>query len=34
VYGRQGKPCICCGTTIQYVKLAGRGTHYCPHCQH
>jgi formamidopyrimidine-DNA glycosylase len=33
VYGREGKPCLACGTTIRYVKLAGRGTHYCPHCQ-
>lgn len=33
VYGRQGLPCVCCGRPIQYKKLAGRGTHYCPHCQ-
>lgn len=34
VYGREGTPCVFCGGTIQYKKLTGRGTHYCPHCQH
>lgn len=34
VYGREGTPCRVCGATIKYVKLGGRGTHYCPHCQH
>lgn len=33
VYGREGKPCPVCGEPIKYVKLAGRGTRYCPHCQ-
>jgi formamidopyrimidine-DNA glycosylase len=33
VYGRQGQPCRRCGTTIQYLRVAGRGTHICPHCQ-
>ena len=33
VYGRQGEPCPRCGTTIQYLCVAGRGTHICPHCQ-
>lgn len=33
VYGREGKPCIFCGTPIKKVKLAGRGTHFCPECQ-
>jgi formamidopyrimidine-DNA glycosylase len=33
VYGRQGKPCPRCGTTIRYLRVAGRGTHICPHCQ-
>jgi formamidopyrimidine-DNA glycosylase len=33
VYGRQGEPCPRCGTTIQYLRLAGRGTHICPRCQ-
>ncbi|MBF1324557.1 MAG: DNA-formamidopyrimidine glycosylase, partial [Megasphaera micronuciformis] len=34
VYGREGTPCKTCGTLIKYVKQGGRGTHYCPHCQH
>ena len=33
VYGREGTPCRECGTIIVYQKLAGRGTHFCPHCQ-
>ena len=33
VYGRGGKPCVICGTPISKVKIAGRGTHYCPNCQ-
>ena len=34
VYGRKGMPCPVCGTTIVRMEVAGRGTHYCPHCQH
>lgn len=33
VYGRRDKLCVECGTFIKYVKMAGRGTFYCPHCQ-
>jgi len=33
VYGKEGKPCIFCGSPIKKVKLAGRGTHFCPECQ-
>ena len=33
VFRRQGQPCPRCGTTIQKIKVAGRGTHICPHCQ-
>ena len=33
VYGREGEPCVKCGTAVQYVKQGGRGTRYCPHCQ-
>lgn len=33
VYGKEGTPCPHCGHTIAYMKFAGRGTHYCPHCQ-
>jgi formamidopyrimidine-DNA glycosylase len=33
VYLRTGQPCLVCETPIQRIVLAGRGTHYCPHCQ-
>jgi formamidopyrimidine-DNA glycosylase len=33
VYGRKGQPCKKCKTKIQKIKLAGRGTHFCPKCQ-
>ena len=33
VYHRQGEPCRECGVLIEYTKVAGRGTHYCPMCQ-
>jgi formamidopyrimidine-DNA glycosylase len=33
VYGRRGEPCLTCGTPIQKIALAGRGTHFCPTCQ-
>ncbi|HBA36932.1 TPA: bifunctional DNA-formamidopyrimidine glycosylase/DNA-(apurinic or apyrimidinic site) lyase [Candidatus Falkowbacteria bacterium] len=33
VYGRAGKRCPACRTTIVKSKIVGRGTHYCPHCQ-
>lgn len=33
VYGRKGLPCHCCGTEIERIVVAGRGTHICPHCQ-
>src|ERR1700691_4625425 len=33
VYGREGQPCLVCGTPIRRMVLAGRGTHFCPHCQ-
>jgi formamidopyrimidine-DNA glycosylase len=33
VFGRQGTPCPVCKTTIIKIRVAGRGTHYCPHCQ-
>ncbi len=32
-YGRDGEPCLRCGTTIALTRLAGRATHYCPRCQ-
>ena len=33
VYGRAGEPCDRCGTPIEKIRAAGRGTWYCPHCQ-
>ena len=33
VYGRARKPCERCGTLIEKIRLAGRGTHFCPQCQ-
>lgn len=33
VYGQTGKPCPRCGTPIQKIKVAQRGTHFCPTCQ-
>jgi formamidopyrimidine-DNA glycosylase len=33
VYGRDGEPCNRCGTPIEKIRVAGRGTWYCPSCQ-
>ncbi len=33
VFHREGKPCPVCGTKIEKIRVAGRGTHICPHCQ-
>lgn len=33
VYGRSGKPCTVCGTTLEKIVLASRATVYCPVCQ-
>lgn len=32
-YGRGGEPCDRCGTPIEKIRVAGRGTWYCPNCQ-
>jgi formamidopyrimidine-DNA glycosylase len=34
VYLRTGLPCRRCQTPIRRILLAGRGTHFCPKCQH
>lgn len=34
VFRREGKDCPRCGTSIVKTRVAGRGTHTCPHCQH
>lgn len=33
VFRREGQVCSRCGTTIIKTRVAGRGTHLCPHCQ-
>ena len=33
VYGRTGKPCLCCGRPIRRIVVAQRGTHLCTRCQ-
>ena len=33
VFRREGLPCPRCGTTIEKLRVAGRGTHICPVCQ-
>ena len=33
VYGRKNEECSVCGAKIIKIKMAGRGTHYCPNCQ-
>jgi formamidopyrimidine-DNA glycosylase len=33
VYRRTGQPCLVCATPIRRITLAGRSTHFCPHCQ-
>ena len=32
-YGRAGSPCMSCGTTLEKIRVAGRGTTLCLHCQ-
>lgn len=32
-YGRAGRPCPKCGTLLQKLNIAGRGTTICPKCQ-
>ena len=33
VYGREGQPCIMCGTPIQQLRIGQRSSFFCPHCQ-
>jgi len=32
-YQREGEKCSRCGTRIKRIKINGRSSHYCPHCQ-
>ena len=34
VYGRAGEPCVTCGRPLSIVRIAGRSTVFCRHCQH
>lgn len=33
VYGRKNLLCLCCGSTLCWTKINGRGTTYCKKCQ-
>lgn len=33
VHSKKGEPCPTCGTTIDKIRVGGRGTYYCPKCQ-
>lgn len=34
VYGRAGEPCFTCGRPLSAIRIAGRTTVFCRHCQH
>ncbi len=33
VYDREGQPCFTCGGPVEKIRVAQRGTHFCPVCQ-
>jgi len=33
VYGREGEPCLACGSAIRTLRQGARSTFYCPGCQ-
>lgn len=33
VYGREGLPCLSCGTALSRWVVGGRSSHFCPQCQ-
>ena len=33
VYGREGEPCLACGSLIRRLVIAQRSAHFCPRCQ-
>jgi len=33
VYGREGESCNICGAPIERIKINGRSSYFCPHCQ-
>ena len=34
VFDRSGQACHRCGATVEKIRVGGRGTHFCPQCQH
>lgn len=34
VFDREGEKCLRCGNVVKKIKSNGRGTHFCPSCQH
>ena len=33
VHTKEGEPCFVCGTKILKIKVGGRSSYFCPHCQ-
>lgn len=33
VFRKENQPCVRCGSIIKKIRVAGRGTHFCPVCQ-
>jgi formamidopyrimidine-DNA glycosylase len=33
IFERTGRPCPRCSTAIEHLRIGGRNTHFCPHCQ-
>ena len=33
VFRKENTPCPRCGNLVEKIRWAGRGTHFCPHCQ-
>ena len=33
IFGKENRPCPGCGIPIKKIKVAQRGTHFCPKCQ-
>ena len=33
VHKKEGEACVICNTPIVNIKIGGRSTYYCPHCQ-
>jgi len=33
IYGKKGEKCPRCGVDLEYKKVAGRTSHFCPACQ-